>query len=100
MDEEGRHSQMPRMMLRSCSLTSRKNIWYSEKEKAEKIRNHIKRAKVLIERIDSSSQIDDATKAEILHLNSLDSLCDKHELDWPIKGLRLNFLKLFRLLLW
>ncbi len=70
------------------------------KEKAEMIRNHIKRAKVLIKRIDSSSQIDDETKAEMLHLNSLDSLCDKHELDWPIKGLRLNFLKLFRLLLW
>ena len=70
------------------------------KEKADTIREHIKRAKGLIEQIDSSSQVDDATKAEILHLNSLDSLCDKHELDWPVKGLRLNFLKLLRLLLW
>jgi B12-binding domain/radical SAM domain protein len=70
------------------------------KEKADMIREHIKRAKALIERIDSSSQIDDATKDEILHLNSLDSLCDKHELDWSMKGLRLNFLKLFRSLLW
>jgi B12-binding domain/radical SAM domain protein len=70
------------------------------KGKAEMIRNHIKRAKVLIERIDGSGHIDEATKAEILHLNSLDSLCDKHELDWPVKGLRLKLLKLFRLLLW
>ena len=70
------------------------------KEKSDRIREHIKRAKVLIERIDSSSQMDDALKGEILHLNSLDSLCDKHELDWPVKGLKLKFLKLFRLLLW
>ncbi|MGD0283594.1 MAG: TIGR04190 family B12-binding domain/radical SAM domain protein [Dissulfurispiraceae bacterium] len=69
------------------------------KIKAEMIRNHIKRAKVLIEQIDGSSQMDDATKAEIFHLNNLDSLCDKHELDWPIKGLRLNFFKLLRSLL-
>jgi len=69
------------------------------KKNAAMIREHIEKAKVLIGRIDSSGQIDDATKAEIIHFNKLDSLCDKHELDWPIKGWRLNLLKLFRLLL-
>lgn len=70
-----------------------------EKEKAAKIRNHIERSKALIERIDASAEFDNETKAEILRLNNLDSLCDKHELDWPIKGWRLNFVKLFKLLL-
>jgi hypothetical protein len=46
------------------------------------IRRYIKKAKAFIERIYSSSQIDCATKADILHLNSPDSRCDKHQLDW------------------
>ena len=69
------------------------------KEKASMIREHIEKAKVLIEHIDSSGQIDDATRTEILHLNNLASLCDKRELDWPIKGWRLNLPKIFRSLL-
>ena len=69
------------------------------KEKASMVREHIEKAKVLIEHIDSSGQIDDATRAEILHLNTLASLCDKRELDWPIKGWRLNLLNIFRSLL-
>ena len=69
------------------------------KEKASMIREHIEKAKVLIEHIDSSGQIDDATRTEILHLNNLASLCDKRELDWPIKGWRLNILRIFRSLL-
>jgi len=69
------------------------------KEKASMIREHIEKAKVLIEHIDSSGQIDNATRTEILHLNTLASLCDKRELDWPIKGWRLNILRIFRSLL-
>ncbi|HUO76535.1 MAG TPA: TIGR04190 family B12-binding domain/radical SAM domain protein [Thermodesulfovibrionales bacterium] len=69
------------------------------KEKASMIREHIEKAKVLIEHIDSSGQIDDATRTEILHLNNLASLCDKRELDWPIKGWRLNLPKIFKSLL-
>lgn len=69
------------------------------KEKASMIRKHIEKAKVLIEHIDSSGQIDNETRTEILHLNTLASLCDKRELDWPIKGWRLNLLKIFRSLL-
>jgi B12-binding domain/radical SAM domain protein len=69
------------------------------KEKAVMVREHNERSKILIERIDNSGRIDDATKAEILYLDNLASLCDKHELDWPVKGWRLNFLKLFKLFL-
>jgi hypothetical protein len=69
------------------------------RKNAAMIREHIEKAKFLIERIDGSGQIDDATKKEIFRFNNLDSLCDKHELDWPIKGWRLNLFKLFRLLL-
>jgi hypothetical protein len=63
------------------------------------VRKHVKRSRVLIERIDNSGRVDDATKAEILYLDNLASLCDKHELDWPVKGWRLNLLKVFMLLL-
>jgi hypothetical protein len=38
-------------------------------------------------------------KAEIISLNDVDTLCDKHELDWPLKGWIENSLKMFRLLL-
>jgi radical SAM superfamily enzyme YgiQ (UPF0313 family) len=69
------------------------------RRKADRIRRHIEKAKVLIGRIDGSGEIDDATRKEILRLNRLDSLCDKHELDWPIKGWRLNVVRLLRLLL-
>ena len=69
------------------------------KEKASKTREHIERSKILIKRICSSGQVDDVTRAEILSLSKLASLCDKHELDWPIKGWRLSFPKLFTLLI-
>ncbi len=80
-------------------LTIKERYRVIGREKASMIREHIEKAKVLIERIDSSGQIDEATKAEILELNSLASLCDKRELDWPIKGWRLNLWKIFGALL-
>jgi radical SAM superfamily enzyme YgiQ (UPF0313 family) len=69
------------------------------KEKARIIKRDIKRAQDLIERIDHAVVIDDALKAEIISLNDVDTLCDKHELDWPLKGWIENSLKMFRLLL-
>ncbi|MGD0886868.1 MAG: TIGR04190 family B12-binding domain/radical SAM domain protein [Thermodesulfovibrionales bacterium] len=69
------------------------------KEKALIIKRDIKRAQALIERIDHAVVIDDALKAEIMSLNDVDTLCDKHELDWPLKGWIENVLKIFRLLL-
>jgi B12-binding domain/radical SAM domain protein len=69
------------------------------KEKARAIVEHIKRAKDLIARIDRSEIIDDSLKTEIMNLNTVDSLCDKHELEWPVKGARLNVFNVLRMLL-
>jgi hypothetical protein len=41
--------------------------------------------------------IDDALKEEIFRVNRLDLLCDKHELEWPVKGWKLNLVNLFKL---
>ncbi|MCL5023222.1 MAG: TIGR04190 family B12-binding domain/radical SAM domain protein [Nitrospirae bacterium] len=68
-------------------------------ENGAMIRRHIVKAKSLIERIDGAGRPDEALRKEILRFNNLDSLCDKHELDWPIKGWRIHFLKLLKLLL-
>lgn len=69
------------------------------KEKAELLRVHIKRAAEIMERIDRDGLVAEDLKPEILSLNFMDSLCDKHELEWPIKGWRMNILKVLRLLL-
>ena len=42
--------------------------------------------------------VDDALRDEIMSLNTLDLVCDKHELDWPIKGWKLNVPNILRLL--
>jgi B12-binding domain/radical SAM domain protein len=67
--------------------------------RAEMIKDHIVRSVRLIDRIDAAGRVDDSIRAEVMSLNNLDSICDKHELDWPIKGWRLNLMKLFRLLM-
>jgi hypothetical protein len=54
-------------------------------------------AKDLIERIEQAGTIDDALKEEIFRVNRLDLLCDKHELEWPVKGWKLNLVNLFKL---
>ncbi len=69
------------------------------KKKAAAVREHTVRARNLVERIADSADMDDALREELFDLNTLDSLCDKHELDWPIKGLKLNVFKLLKLLL-
>ena len=68
------------------------------KEEAAKIMRHIRMAKDLIKRMEDTAVIDDALKEEIFRLNRLDFLCDKHELEWPVKGLKLNLVNLFKLL--
>ncbi len=68
-------------------------------KKGDLLRAHIKRAIAIMKRIDLDGFVSDDLKAEILSLNFMDSLCDKHELEWPIKGWRLNVLKVLRLLL-
>ncbi|HET6514029.1 MAG TPA: TIGR04190 family B12-binding domain/radical SAM domain protein [Thermodesulfovibrionales bacterium] len=66
--------------------------------KAETLGERIRRSRALVRTIDGSGVVDDTTKAEIRSLNNLDSLCDKHELDWPVKWWRMNFVKILRLL--
>ena len=66
---------------------------------AAKVRNHLERAVALNARITDLSSIDDSLREEIFSLNTLDLVCDKHELDWPIKGWKLNVFKLAKLLL-
>jgi B12-binding domain/radical SAM domain protein len=69
------------------------------KEKGDLLGAHIRRAVEIVERIDRDGSVAEDLKSEILSLNFMDSLCDKHELEWPIKGWRLNILKVLRLLL-
>lgn len=70
-----------------------------EKEKAEVLKRYIRRAIELIEKIDNYKDLDDTLKEAILSLNRITSICDKHELEWPIKNWRLNPFRFFRLLL-
>lgn len=65
---------------------------------AAKITQHIRMAKELINRLEDAAEMDEALKNEILRLNRLDYLCHKHELEWPVKGLKLNPVNLFKLL--
>jgi B12-binding domain/radical SAM domain protein len=68
-------------------------------KRAARIKRDIKRAQDLIEQIDHAVIIDAALKAKIMSLNDVDTLCDKHELDWPLKGWIESVLKIFRVLL-
>jgi hypothetical protein len=68
-----------------------------DREEAAEIMRHIRMAKDLVERMEQAGVIDDALKAEIFRVNRLDFLCDKHELEWPVKGWKLNLVNLFKL---
>jgi hypothetical protein len=65
---------------------------------ASLIRSHLERAVALSRKIDDPENVDDALREEIFSLNTLDTVCDKHELDWPIKGWKLNVPRVLRLL--
>lgn len=66
---------------------------------AAKVRDHLLRAIQLNEKIKDPRNLDDETRNEIISLNTLDIVCDKHELDWPIKGWKLKIPSLLKLLL-
>jgi radical SAM superfamily enzyme YgiQ (UPF0313 family) len=68
------------------------------KGEAEEIKRHIRMAKELFKRMEDSSAIDASLGKEIFRLNRLDFLCNKHELEWPVSGLKLHLINLFRLL--
>ena len=67
-------------------------------KKAERIRDHLTRAIALSRKIIDPLNVDNALRNEIMNLNTLDLVCDKHELDWPIKGWKLNVPNILRLL--
>ena len=68
------------------------------KEKAAVVRDHTERAIKLVDRISEVGNTDEAVMQEIFRLNTFDSLCDKHELDWPIRGWKVNIMGIARLL--
>ncbi len=69
------------------------------KARAARIRDHLTRAISLSKKIVDPGKVDDALREEIFKLNTLDLVCDKHELDWPIKGWKLKVPNLLKLLL-
>ncbi len=56
-----------------------------ERSKAQSLMRNIDLAVDLLKKIDCKAVMDDTLKADIQRMNSADSLCDKHELDWPVK---------------
>jgi hypothetical protein len=65
---------------------------------ASRIRSHLERAIQLSRKIQDPENLDDALRKEIFSLNTLDIVCDKHELDWPIKGWKLKLPAIVKLL--
>jgi B12-binding domain/radical SAM domain protein len=56
-----------------------------ENGNAQNLRRNIDMSIELLKRIDGKTAMDGTLKADILRMNSANSLCDKHELDWPVK---------------
>jgi B12-binding domain/radical SAM domain protein len=63
-----------------------------------KIRNHLERAIKLSKKINDPEKVDEALRKEIFNLNTLDIVCGKHELDWPITGWKLKIPTITKLL--
>jgi B12-binding domain/radical SAM domain protein len=58
------------------------------------VRNHLERAIHLNRKITDVGSIDDGLRQEIFGLNTLDSVCGKHELDWSIRGPKIRILNI------
>jgi B12-binding domain/radical SAM domain protein len=69
------------------------------RQTAFKLRNHLERAIILSEKITDPEHIDDELRKEIFSLNTLDIVCGKHELEWPIKGWKLKVPNVMKLVL-
>ena len=67
--------------------------------KAARIRDHLTRAIALSKKINDPGNLTEELREEIFKLNTLDLVCDKHELDWPIKGWKLKVPNIVKLLL-
>jgi B12-binding domain/radical SAM domain protein len=68
-------------------------------KRAARIRDHLTRAIELSRTITDPGNVSEELRDEIFSLNTLDLVCDKHELDWPIKGWKLKVPNLVKLLL-
>jgi hypothetical protein len=49
--------------------------------------------------MEESTVMDDALREEIFRMNPIESLCDRHEMEWPVIGQRLKLMNVFKLLL-
>ncbi len=67
--------------------------------RAARIRDHLTRAIGLSKKINDPGNLTEDLREEIFRLNTLDLVCDKHELDWPIKGWKLKVPNIMKLLL-
>ena len=67
-------------------------------QNAATVRDHLQRAMRLNEKITDPENIDEALREEIFSLNTLDSVCGKHELDWTIEGWKVKVPGLLKLL--
>ena len=68
-----------------------------DKGEADEIRQQIRMAKELMQRMEDTALFDDSLKKEISGLNRFDSLYGKHELKWPVTGWKVNLVNMFRL---
>jgi B12-binding domain/radical SAM domain protein len=78
-------------------LAIKKDYGVISRRAALKIRDHLERAIILSEKIIDPEHIDDELRKEIFSMNTLDSVCGKHELDWPTKGWKLNLPNIMKL---
>ena len=69
------------------------------REKAGLLKAHIERAVEIVEIIDRDGFVAESLIAEIRSMNFMDSLCGKHDLEWPIKGWRMNVMHVVKMLL-
>lgn len=68
-------------------------------EDARQIKDHIARARTVVELLDRGCTVDQELASEIHRLNRLDSLCGKHELDWRVTGKRYHLFRFITSLL-
>jgi B12-binding domain/radical SAM domain protein len=69
------------------------------KKNAARVRDHLERAIRLNEKLIDPKRVDDSLKKEIFSLNTLDSVCGKHELDWAVQGWKVNVPGILKMLL-
>ncbi len=80
-------------------LDLKKRHGIMDENKAELLTVYIRRARALTRKMDSSTGLDEHAITEMKALNEFTSVCDKRELQWPVKGGGLNLMGMARLFL-